>query len=467
MILSPLPLLVLPLAAAVLTTVLRRFGTVNALIAAIFPAIAALLAIAYPLNNPLPFLGRDLYLTTSDRYALIYLYFCASATFLGVWRTTTRWTYYPVALAALASIAAALGARPVIVEVIGGRPFDPFNYAVLFFAIGAVLTIFPLQGGQPGVAIGTLRYLTFMIIAVPVFLAAAWVLDQYSQSPDAVNLAQTATALLIFGLTLWLAVLPFHSWLPGVASESPPLSSAFVLGIVNAAAFFLMLDLVSGIRLLADNQVVFTALRLLGLVTALVGGALAFAQRDFGRIMGYAVLADIGVSLVAFGTHTVAGISAALFVIILRTFGLGLMSMGLALARSEAPDDTFVSLTSLAWRRPWAAVGLIVGAFSLAGVPPLAGFAGRWGALQQAAGSDLGASLAIVLSSIGVVAGMLRGLQYVLRPIDDPNARPARESTLTIVLIVSALALCVILGLFPDLLSPFIRQMTASYVIIP
>ena len=467
MIFSPLPLIALPLAAAVLTALLRRFGTLSALLAAFFPAAAALMAIVYPLNNPLPFLGRDLFLTTPDRYALIYLYLCASATFLGVWRTTSTWTYYPVALAALASIAAALGARPIIVEVIGGRPFDPFNYAVLLFTIGAVLTIFPLQGGQPGVAIGTLRYLTFMVIAVPVFLTAAWVLDQYSQSPDAVNLAQTATALLVFGLALWLAVLPFHSWLPGVASESPPLSSAFVLGIVNVAAFFLMLDIVNGIRLLASNPVVFDVLRVLGLVTALVGSALAFAQRDFGRIMGYAVLADIGVALVAFGTHTTSGLSAALFVVFLRTFGLGLMSMGLALARTEAPDDTFVALTSLAWRRPWAAVGLVVGAFSLAGVPPLAGFAGRWGALQQAASTDLAASLALVVSSIGVVAGMLRGLQYVLRPIDDPNIQPVRESTLTVALIIGALALCLIFGLFPDLISPFIRQMTAAYVIAP
>jgi formate hydrogenlyase subunit 3/multisubunit Na+/H+ antiporter MnhD subunit len=464
---SPLPLIALPLIAAALTALLRRWSTLSALLAALFPAAAAFIAIIYPLENPLPFLGRDLYLTTPDRYALIYLYLCASATFLGVWRTTAQWTYYPVALAALASIAAALGARPIIVEVIGGRPFDPFNYAVLFFTFGAVLTIFPLQGGQPGVPTGTLRYLTFMIIGVPVFLAAAWILDQYSQSPDAVNLAQTATALLLFGLMLWLAVVPFHSWLPGAASESPPLSSAFVLGIVNVAAFFLMLDMVSGIRLLADSPVVYNVLRLTGLVTALAGGVLAFAQRDFGRIMGYAVLADIGVALVAFGTHTAAGLSAALFVVFLRTFGLGLMSMGLALARTEAPDDTFVSMTSMAWRRPWAAVGLIVGAFSLAGVPPLAGFAGRWGALQQAAGSDLGASLALVLSSIGVVAGMLRGLQYLLRPIDDPNIQPTRESTLTIILIIGALVLCVIFGLFPDLLSPVIRQMTAAYVIAP
>jgi formate hydrogenlyase subunit 3/multisubunit Na+/H+ antiporter MnhD subunit len=466
-IFSPLPLIAFPLIAAALTALLRRYGTISALIAAIFPAGAALIAIAYPLENPLPLLGRDLYLTTPDRFALIYLYLCASATFLGVWRTTANWTYYPVALAALASIAAALGARPVIIEVIGGRPFDPFNYAVMFFTIGAVLTIFPLQGGRPGVSIGTLRYLTFMVIAAPIFLAAAWFLDQYSQSPDAVNLAQTATALLLFGLAMWLAVLPFHSWLPGVASESPPLSSAFVLGIVNVAAFFLMLDLVNSIRLLADNPVVFDLMRAVGLITALAGGVLAFAQRDFGRIMGYAVLADIGVALVAFGTQTTSGLSAALFVVFLRTFGLGLMSMGLALARTEVPDDSFSSMTSLAWRRPWAAVGVVVGALSLAGIPPLAGFAGRWGALQQAAGSDLGASLALVFSSIGVVAGVLRGLQYVLRPIDDPDAQPAHESTLTIALIVGALVLCLIFGLFPDLLSPVIRQMTASYVIAP
>jgi len=183
--------------------------------------------------------------------------------------------------------------------------------------------------------------------------------------------------------------------------------------------------------------------------------------------MGYAVLADIGVALVAFSTHTISGLSAALFVVFLRTFGLGLMSMGLALARTESPDDTFQSLTGLAWRRPWAAVGLIVGALSLAGVPPLAGFAGRWGALQQAAGADLGASLALVLSSIGVVAGMLRGLQFVLRPIDHAATQPVRESPLTIALIVGALLLCLLFGLFPDLLSPVIRQMSAAYVIGP
>lgn len=467
MIDTPLPLIALPLLAGAATLFFRKNATISTLIAAGVPTLAALLALLNPLNQPLSLLGRQLWLTTGDRFAIAYLYLCAAATFLGVWRTSPRWTYYPVALAALAVTAAALGARPVTVEVVGGRPFDPFNYSVLFLTIAALLTIFPLQGGLPRVSGGTLRYVTFIIMAVPVFLAAAWVLDQYSQSPDAVNLAQTAVALLLLGLTLWLSVVPFHSWMPGVASESPPLSSAFVLGIINAAAWFLMLDMMNEIKLLHDSDIVFTVFRAVGILTTIIGGVLAFAQNDFGRLMGYAVLADTGVALVAFSTNTTAGLSAAMFVVFMRTFGLGLMSMGLALAREQLPDDTFASLTSLAWRKPWATVILIVGAFSLAGVPPFAGFAGRWAALQQVAGNDFSAAAALLVGTIGVVGGTLRGLQFVMRPSTEPLEQEGEsESLLTVALLLGALVLCLLFGLFPDVITPIIRQMAASFLVI-
>lgn len=465
---TPLPLILLPLLASVVTVFSRKSSTISALVAASVPTAAAIFALMNPLSNPLSFLGRDLWLTTGDRFAIVYLYLCAAATFLGVWRTSPRWTYYPVALVALAAAAAALGARPITVEVVGGRPFDPFNYSVLFLTIAALLTIFPLQGGLPGVSSGTLRYMTFIIMAVPAFLTAAWVLDQYSQSPDATNLAQTALALLILGLTLWLAVVPFYSWVPGVASEAPPLSSAFVLGVINIAAWFLMLDMMHEIKLLHDSAVVFTVFRVAGILTTIIGGVLAFAQNDFGRLMGYAMLADIGVALVAFSTNTLAGLSAALFVIFLRTFGLGLMAMGLSLARERQPDDTFASLTSLAWRRPWAALVLIIGALSLAGIPPFAGFAGRWAALQQVTGNDFGAAAALLVGTIGVVGGTLRGLQFIMRPSQEPLEEDTQaESFLTVALLVGALGLCLLFGLFPDLMTSVIRQMAVSLSVVP
>jgi formate hydrogenlyase subunit 3/multisubunit Na+/H+ antiporter MnhD subunit len=460
---SVLPLLALPLIAAVLTSGLRRSATLSALIAAGLPLAGALWALTNDLSAPFTLLGRELVLTTGDRFAVAYLFVCATATFMGIWRTSPNWSYYPVTLLSLTAVVMAIGARPVEVAVIGGRPFDPFHYSVIFLTIACMLAVFPLQGGQPGVANGTVRFMALMIIACPAFLTAAWVLDQFTQSPDAMNLAQTASVLILFGFAVWLGVVPFHAWLPGIASEAPPLSSAFVLGIINVAAWFLMLDMFHEIKVLHDNQALLAVLRIGGVITTFVGGGLALAQRDFGRLMGYAVLSDIGVTLVAFGTGSAAGLSAALVVVFMRTFGLGLMSMGLAAARGRLPDDRFESLTGLAWRMPWAAVVLIVGGFSLAGLPPFAGFTGRWAALQQVAYTDLPTSLALLISTMGVAAGTLRGLQYVLQRPEKAVGAPDRVPPLTIGLLVGALALTLLFGLFPDLIAPAIRQMVAAY----
>lgn len=463
MINNPLPLIALPALAAMVTFLLRKVPTLSALIAAGLPALAAVLALTNDLSEPLVLLGRTLVLTTGDRLAIVYIFLSAAATFLGVWRTSPRWTYYPVALLSLSAVAAALGARPVTVAVVGGQPFDPFAYSVMFMTIAAMLVVFPLQGGQPGVAGGTVRFMVLMVMGLPMFLTSAWFLDQFAQSPDATNLAQAAVGLLLFGLGLWMAVVPFHSWLPGIASESPPLSSAFVFGVINVAVFFLMLDMFHEIRPLAASPVAYAILRLAGVLMTVVGGGLAFAQNDFGRLMGYAVLADVGVSLVAFGTGTAAGLSAALIVVIVRTFGLGLMSMGLASARQQLPDDRFETLAGLAWRLPWAATVLIIGGFTLAGVPPFAGFTGRWAVLQQVAHTDFAVAIALLSSTIGVATGTLRGLQAVLRPAEPDGEVQPIESPITIGLLIGALILSVVIGLFPDLISPIIRQMVAAF----
>jgi formate hydrogenlyase subunit 3/multisubunit Na+/H+ antiporter MnhD subunit len=112
-------------------------------------------------------------------------------------------------------------------------------------------------------------------------------------------------------------------------------------------------------------------------------------------------------------------------------------------------------------------------------VPPFAGFTGRWAALQQVAGSDLVTALALLISTIGVAVGTLRGLQSVLKPIEQtapPTSLKAssaallgagsdstRESRVNIALILGALALSLIVGLFPDVIAPALRQMVAAF----
>ena len=106
---------------------------------------------------------------------------------------------------------------------------------------------------------------------------------------------------------------------------------------------------------------------------------------------------------------------------------------------------------------------IIIGGFSLAGLPPFAGFAGRWAALQQVAYNDLATSAALLISTIGVTIGTLRGLQYVFQHPKTDSAQPDRISPLTITLLIGALVLTLVVGLFPDLIAPAIRQMVAAY----
>jgi formate hydrogenlyase subunit 3/multisubunit Na+/H+ antiporter MnhD subunit len=107
---------------------------------------------------------------------------------------------------------------------------------------------------------------------------------------------------------------------------------------------------------------------------------------------------------------------------------------------------------------------IIIGGFSLAGLPPFAGFAGRWAALQQVAYNDLTTSLALLISTIGVAVGTLRGLQYIFQRPQAADAQPDHIAPLTIMLLVGALVLTLIMGLFPDLIAPAIRQMVAAYM---
>ena len=83
--------------------------------------------------------------------------------------------------------------------------------------------------------------------------------------------------------------------------------------------------------------------------------------------------------------------------------------------------------------------------------------------MQQVAYNNLPIALALLISTIGVATGTLRGLQYVLRRPTSADITVERIPSLTIMLLVGAIALTLILGLFPDLIAPAIRQMVAAY----
>ncbi len=455
---GPLFLIAAPLVAAGLTFLLRRFVTVAALIAALVPLASAVWALQSPLNEPQVILGRTIVLNSGDRIGMAYLFIVSAAIFVGVWRLTPGWSYYPIALLILGALAAALIIRPPLNEI-----YRSFIYSSLFIAIAVALAVFPLQGGKPGVTGGVLRFITLMTLALPALLMADWTLGQFTQSPDSTEFRGATLRLVALGFTFLLAVVPFHTWLPAVSREAPPLSTAFVLNVLLGAAWILLLDVLDGNRLISGDPDTPALLRGAGLLMAAFGGLLAWTQHSFGNLLGYGTLADMGVSLFAVGIGSRAGLAAAFVVVIGRSISTGLMAMGMALAGERHGDDSFTTLSGLVWRLPWASLAIVVGGLSLAGFPPLAGFAGRWGIAQEASRLDPRAAAVLLASGVSVAIGALRGAREMLRPsspADDPGQRERRSER---ILIAAALVLCLFIGIFPGALAPFVREFVTAY----
>jgi formate hydrogenlyase subunit 3/multisubunit Na+/H+ antiporter MnhD subunit len=266
---------------------------------------------------------------------------------------------------------------------------------------------------------------------------------------------------------LLLSVVPFHIWIGPVAEESPPVAAVFVLTVFNSVAWFLLLDVLQEYTWLSAQPNIFRTMQFLGLLTAVVGGVLAFSSHDFTHVLSYGVLADYGCTLVALGTRTFAGLAAVILATLARPVSLAILALGITLARQRVKSSEFAKLTGLGWSSPWMAAALIVGGFSLAGIPPLAGFVGRWSQAQLLASTQPVYALVTLGVTLSVAAGALRGMDYLLQPPPEAVASSApdrgHEPRLMIALILCSLAVGLILGLFPGVVESAVRSVVSSY----
>ena len=317
-----------------------------------------------------------------------------------------------------------------------------------------------------------------MSLATPLFLLAAWRIDFYQLSGGLQtngNLEQT-TLLVGFGFALWLAVVPFHSWLTTTAAESSPATAAFVLIAFPIIAFSTMIHLLADFPWLVNSPQLVEAIIIAGVSTAFVGGVLASVQRGFSELMGYAALYDLGCTLAVLGLGGSTGVITILVSLTVRALALTLMAASVSAIRLRASSDGFAELREMVQQMPVAMAGLILGGLTLAGIPFTAGFAFHWQLLRLMAEVDPRWSTLLALAGLGVAIGYLRGFRAALLPRLSPKAmpQPARhrvvftlqEPTLLLVLISLLAATTILLGLFPAvLIQPF--QILAGGISIP
>lgn len=237
------------------------------------------------------------------------------------------------------------------------------------------------------------------------FTRMAYVL---TQAPGALNVyLYLGMSLLLVGLAFKLAIIPFHMWTPDVYEGAPTPVTAFMSVGTKAAAFaaFLRVFLTALPPTIVPWQHV---LWFLAVLTMLGGNLLALGQSNLKRMLAYSGIAHAGYLLVALVAASSRGVSAGLYY--LAAYGvmnLGAFAVIVALSRGAEEGADISAYRGLFFRRPVLAGLMTLFLFSLASVPPTAGFAGKFYILQSAvAAGDL--SLAIVV----VVATMISFYYY-------------------------------------------------------
>jgi NADH-quinone oxidoreductase subunit N len=262
---------------------------------------------------------------------------------------------------------------------------------------------------------------------------------------EVIGKGQANQSVLVFGLVFVVAGLafkfgaaPFHMWVPDVYHGAPTAVTLLIAGAPKLAAFGMTMRLlVEGMLGLAtDWQQMFIVL---AVVSLLIGNLAAIAQTNLKRMLAYSAIAQIGFMLLALTAGVVSGntlsagnaYSSALFYMVVYVLTtLGSFGLIMLLARRGFECDEIADLSGLNARSPWMAAVMAVFMFSLAGIPPTAGFYAKLSVLQALVTTNQAHHLWLAVFAVLI---SLVGAFYYLRIVkvmyfDEPTADAAAPS---------------------------------------
>jgi NADH-quinone oxidoreductase subunit N len=213
---------------------------------------------------------------------------------------------------------------------------------------------------------------------------------------------------LFAGLCFKVSAVPFHMWTPDVYEGAPTPVTAFFAAApkVAAIAIFVRVAVTAfpGITLQWQQILVFVAI-----ASTALGAFAAIGQHNFKRLMAYSSIGHMGFALIGLAAGTPAGVrGVVVYMAVYITMTLGTFACILAMRRKDGMVEEIADLAGLARTRPLMAFFLAVLLFSLAGVPPFAGFFAKFYVFLAAIEAGL-----YGLAVIGVLASVIGAYYYL------------------------------------------------------
>ena len=348
---------------------------------------------------------------------------------------------------------------------------DLFN--VFVFLEVAALSAYALVGAAGGNAlVYAFRYLllgslgaTLYLLGVAHLYAVTGTLnmeDLAVRLPDII----TSTAVvggfiyIFLGLSIKMALIPLHGWLPDAYASAPeavtPLLASTVTKVSLVAWVRIEYSLIApGVEV--GHVPVLVLLEELGVIAALVGGALALIQTDLRRMFAYGGISHVGLILIGVSLGNPTGFAGGLFYLIndaVMQAALFMIAGGMVHYYGAYTLDDLRSMTQ---RSPWLTGSLVITAIAMVGLPPTGGFFGKWNIVLGALEAQH------YLAAFAVVASTLLTLAYFVRILTAWFHQPQTAGTEPLVvsrgmsfsLGVASIAMLA-LGLFSDPIFEFL-----------
>ena len=255
--------------------------------------------------------------------------------------------------------------------------------------------------------------------------------------------------LMIFAMLFKVSAAPFHFWAPDVYEGAPSLITALMSTLVKIAAFAAFYKLLSVCFVFAMGKAEII-LTVSCAATLLIGNLIALTQDNFKRLLAYSGISHAGYMMLAI-ISLQGSTDSALFLYSAGYAVASLAAFAIAITVFKSTETESISgFNGLAKKNPLLAAGLTMAMLSLAGIPPFAGFFGKYFIFSEAMrnGYENLVFLAIISSIIGVFYYMKVIVAMYSKPANEFEVKPTFAYQLVIIV---CLLLSLFIGIFPGL----------------
>lgn len=251
-------------------------------------------------------------------------------------------------------------------------------------------------------------------------------------------------AFILAGLAFKISAVPFHMWTPDVYQGSPNFITAFFAIVPKIAAFGLIIRLLyvpfAGAVFDWSQILIF-----LSIASMLVGAFAGIAQKDLKRLLAYSSIGNVGFALLGLIAGSPEGVASTILYLALYMVGTaGTFAILLSLYKNDSVETPMKQLSGLVKSQPVLAYALAILLFSVAGIPPFAGFFGKLFILQSVVNGGF-----MFVAIIGVLASVVSAYYYIrlikIMFFDEPTETltvalcPARVFVLSLSLFITIL----------------------------